>query len=538
MALFYNDGIDDPLLIEVCEIFLKGQNSYNRGSLLQEGEAVELTNVILLPNGEISKRRGTRDVFSGFANNEWERIQALVNFDTVDLTLLVVIVGGTAKYFDGMAWQSYFDAGITDPNEMIDLVQLTDQLYWADSNESGGISNWDGAAVTVIGGSPANATILEVITNRLAAAGVASVPDAVYFSDILDADTWDQVNDQIRIGAGDGEPIVALKAWQESNLLVWKRRGVWVINCDPTATNAAGFVVSKIHNTIGCVARRSVCQIGQDVWFLSRNGVMSVQKQIGTSTNLIAVPMSQPIQDVVQRIRWEHVHKSAAVCYNNYYLLSVPVDSNEPDTVLVYHYMTGGWTVFKGWDACTFLEQAFEGKTRLLLGCVNGEVREWLDHLEESEIEAEFDYRDGLKGVTLPQVLSFDFPPGQDIVATIETRGMIFGEALNPKSGFYGSIEVLQRSGSVSVEIVRDGNDPESVLEFEIETVVFTLPAIFPLILPEQPGYQTRTFPLNDITKRVQFTELRYRIVSESGAFSMRKAVAQCFLDTMDFMQR
>ena len=535
MPAFYIETIDDPLLTEVCENFQKGQNSFTRSSLLPEGSATELTNVILLPNGEISKRRGTRDVFAGFLVNEFDRVQALVNFETVSIDRLVAIVEGTALYFDGLAWQPYFAAGITDPDELVDLVQLTDELYWSDSNEGGGVSNYDGVSVSVIAGSPTNVSVLEVITNRLAAAGVESVPDAVYFSDILDPLTWDLVNNQIRIGAGDGEPIVALKTWQENNLLVFKRRGVWVINCDPTAATAAAFSVAKIHNTIGCVARRSVCQIGQDIWFLSRNGVMSVQKQIGTSSNLIAVPMSQPIQDVVLRIRWHMAHKSCAVCYNNYYLLSVPVDSDEPDTVLCFHYQTGGWTVFTGWDACTFLEQPHEGQTRLLMGCVNGEVREWLDYLTDEEIESDLDFRDGLKGVILSQVLPFSFPPGRDTVATIETRGMVFGEPLNPKSGFYGSIEVLQQSGRVLVSIVRDGNDPEFITEFEIETSGFTLPATFPLFLPEQPGYMTRNFPLHH---KAQFTELRYRIVSESGNFSMRRAVAQGFLDTLDFMQR
>ena len=104
-----------------------------------------------------------------------------------------------------------------------------------------GVSNFDGVSVSVIAGSPTNVSILEVITNRIAAAGVAEVPDAVYFSDILDVTNWDLVNNQIRIGAGDGEPIIALKAWQETNLLIFKRRGFLVANCDPTQASAAGF---------------------------------------------------------------------------------------------------------------------------------------------------------------------------------------------------------------------------------------------------------------------------------------------------------
>ena len=181
--------------------------------------------------------------------------------------------------------------------------------------------------------------------------------------------------------------------------------------------------------------------------------------------------------------------------------------------MLCYHYMTGGWTIFRGWDASVFLEQPFEGKTQVNHGLPNGEVREWLDYLNPSEIEAEEDFRDGLQSVMLPQTLNFTFPLGQDTVSVVETRGMTFNEPLNPKSGWYGSVDVLQRSGSTSVEIIRDGNPPEFVLEFEIDTAGFTLPAIFPLFLPRQPGYATKIFPLNDITRGTQFTEIRYRII-------------------------
>ena len=116
MATFFIESVDDPLLTEICQLFSGGQNSYTRASILQEGQAALLTNVILLPNGEISKRLGTRDVFSGFVAAEGDRIQALVHFSTVDVEILVVIVNGEAQYFDGLTWQPYFDTGITDPN--------------------------------------------------------------------------------------------------------------------------------------------------------------------------------------------------------------------------------------------------------------------------------------------------------------------------------------------------------------------------------------------------------------------------------------
>ena len=77
MAAFYIETVDDPLLTEICEVFSEGQNSYTRGKSPAGRSAADLTNVVLSTNGEISKRRGTRDVFCGFVSSENDRIQAL-----------------------------------------------------------------------------------------------------------------------------------------------------------------------------------------------------------------------------------------------------------------------------------------------------------------------------------------------------------------------------------------------------------------------------------------------------------------------------
>ena len=148
-------------------------------------------------------------------------------------------------------------------------MQLTDQLYWADPDEAGGISNWDGASVTRDQRQSGQRLDPRGHHQPGGCRGSGVYPGRQSTSPTSwTSSFWDLVNNQIRIGAGDGEPIVALKTWQETNLLVFKRRGVWSIDCNPTAVNAADFSVAKIHNTIGCVARRSVCQVGQDIWFL------------------------------------------------------------------------------------------------------------------------------------------------------------------------------------------------------------------------------------------------------------------------------
>jgi hypothetical protein len=374
------DATDDALGQDVVQSFLGGQNSYIRASLLQEGQAALLRNVIPRVNGELRKRVGTRSLGAGFVSGEGNKIQALLYYDTPVATALIAFAGKTAKYYDGVNWQPYFDADLGDKNEVIDVVQLMDMVYFTDSTKDH-IQLFDGSTVTEVTDAP-RATILKVITNRLVASGIDDVPDQVSFSDLLDGETWN-INNALRVGGGEGSPIIAIEPWQDNNLLIFKRQGIYLMACDPTASTAANFSVLKIHNSIGCVAKKSVCQIGQDVWFLSRNGVMSVQKQLATSNNVVAIPMSQPVQDLIERIRWEHVTRSCAVCYNNMYLLAVPIDDDIPDTVLVYHYMTGGWTTFTGWTPSCFLEQPYLGTSRLLMGYDDGELREWLERLAE-----------------------------------------------------------------------------------------------------------------------------------------------------------
>jgi hypothetical protein len=529
MPVFSIEAADDPMVLEVTEDFSGGQNSYIRASRVPQNQAAFLKNVIIQLSGQLRKRLGTRDIYSGYVSGMDKPIQGLIWFDTVDTDLLVAFANRKAWYFDGLAWQLYFDAELGSTTEQIDVVQLTDQLYFSDST-SPEISNWDGVTVNTIAGSP-NATILEVITNRIAASGDATVPDAVYFSDILDPASWDLVNGQIRLGSGGGEPVVALRRWQKQILLVFCRRGVYAINCDPTAASAADFTVDTIHNTVGCVSRRSVCQVGQDIWFLSRNGIMSVQKQIGTSNDLISVPVSQPVQDIIERIRWEFVYKSAAACYNNYYILSIPVNSNEPDTVICFNYITQGFTIFDSWRAIVFCEQPFEGTTRLLMGCDTGEVRQWLEYLRSEQIEPALDYKDGLTSLTLPVTLPIVFPPGVDTEAVVITRAMIFGEPDVSKSGWYLNIEVTQGDGNLMVYVILDGSQPILLRTFTFSKSTFNLPFNLPILLPKKASWVSKAIPLHHLRR---FREIQVKFVSNAGDFQLRRGSVTAFINAYE----
>ena len=373
------------------------------------------------------------------------------------------------------------------------------------------------------------ARVLSVHGTRLVASGISDVPDAVDFSDLLDGETWDSTNMRLRIGAGDGDPVIGHISWQETGVLVFKRQSTWLVDANPL-NDVAEFAIRLVHGTIGCVARKSIAQVGQDVWFLSRSGVQSVQKQLATDNNQITVPVSQPIQDVIANIRWDHAHKACARFYNNQYLLSVPVNSNDPDTVLCFNTLTGGWTIIAGWDACYFIEQPFEGQTRLLVGTKDGLLCEWMDYINDASEPADA-YREGIGGVELDFDLPADMEPPPDYIARIITRALVFNEPLNPKSGFYAELEYILSDVEFSVWAILDGKDRVLLQEFSNEVSQAYLPADLPFMLPELAGWARKRVPLHHLAP---FRELQFEIECPVGKLLLREITASAFVDTLE----
>ena len=515
-GVFYIDSVDDPVLLDGQDDFSGGQMSFARARQVGPTQAKGVRNFVTSVLGELRGRHGIASLGGdGTVGTAASRIQALIFFDRVVDDRLVAFTQGNAFQFSGGVWSAYFTAGISDPNELVGLVQLTDNLYWTDRT-IGKIRKFDGATVSTLATSPA-ATVIETHTNRIVASGVLAIPDAVYFSDILDPNSWDMVNGQTRIGGGDGDPIVALKSWLDTGIIVFKRNSVFIIDANPLSS-VANMSIKRVHRTLGCVARGSVCQVGKDVWFLSRTGIQSVQRQLATSDAQITLPVSQPIQDVINNIRWEFVYKAKATCYGNFYILAVPIESNEADTLIVHHYVTGGWAIFDGWDVSCFYEQPYLGASRLLIGQTGGDVCEWRDYVPESQ--------------DTPEVFQ---DKGVDVETELLTRAFIFQEPLNHKIGFYGELDVLTEDVTFSIYAVCDDGDPIWIRTYSLDAGNLVIPIAIPFVLPAAGLWTTKRFPLHQLPP---FRELQLKIVSTAGHLVLRRLVVEGMIDTIELKEQ
>lgn len=224
-------------------------------------------------------------------------------------------------------------------------------------------------------------------TNRIwcASGDTSTPPDTLYFSDLLDGESWDPLG-SIRVG-GDGDPIRGLYSWFGYRVIVFKERSIWAVDADPTQ-DPADWAVTLISGNIGCSSHRSIAAVGADVFFLSRDGIRSMaQIQAGTQTS-VGLALSSPINDLISRIDKTKLELCDGVFWNNRYLLAVPFITSGPfsiglenesaillesgselemegayirnNAVIVYHSLARSWLGYwDNWQVNDFFQTSF-----------------------------------------------------------------------------------------------------------------------------------------------------------------------------------
>lgn len=175
-------------------------------------------------------------------------------------------------------------------------------------------------------------------TNRLFIAD----NDTLYVSNFFEPGFFGAAN-SLRVGGGDGQPITGLKAWDNFNLLVFKRLATYLVTTDPTLS-VAQWTVEKVSSTVGCVAGRTAVQVGADVWWLSGQGVVSVRRLAQETQREITSSISAPIRDVMSRINWGTVNTSCAAFHDNKVFFALPLDGvTTPNSLLVFDTLHQAW---------------------------------------------------------------------------------------------------------------------------------------------------------------------------------------------------
>tara|TARA_R100000808_G_C2152469_1_gene161935 strand:- start:2328 stop:4142 length:1815 start_codon:yes stop_codon:yes gene_type:complete len=350
--------------------------------------------------------------------------------------------------------------------------------------------------------TPPKPKLLVAHTNRLfcTSADTGEPSDKIFVSDILDGESFDLIGNSIRVGGGDGDPVVALLPWFDHSLLIFKQRSIWVVDANP-AQDVTDWQIRLINNRVGCVAARTVQQVGSDVLFMSRDGVRSVKTiESGAQTD-ISQPISSAVNDVIGRINQSEIGKCCAVYWRNRYLLAVPLDSDtNPSVVLCFHLLSNAWVgSWTGWQPRDWVITAFAGKLRLNFADQSGRLYTWDDYTAEDNTTADT-YKDG----------------GSDYESYIKTRAYRFGETWGDKVGHSVQFDfenIHSTSQSASLTMYKDLSDSG--------TDIATSVAITANTGLERKGY--------NLTSRGRFNQLQFKAGVDAGRMALHSVQASAF---------
>jgi len=515
MPIYNNEGLDDQPVFDACPSFEGGMVSALRSNLLALNQTANLQNMDISKFGTLTTRRGTNKLGAGSIVTS-QRLQALTWFNTPTISYLMAICNGSLYKWDGAAWTlvtGYTAANGTIPCE---IVQGINKIYITDG--TGHIFSWDGSTTPVDLGSggltqPPVAKYLTWQTSRLFAYGIAPVPDQISVSNILDGATWSTTTQTFRVGGGESDPITSCVPWIDFLLVVFKNDSTWVVDADPSVT-IDSWTISLIHGQVGCIARRTACQVGADVWFLSRDGVRSVRRVQTQNLNEVSTALSSPIQDIIDRINWATAANSCATFWNNRYILSVPIDSaTDPNYTLVYNTITQSWAGYwTGWTPTIYEKTAFSQNLRLVFGQTDGRVLQWRDFITEAN-EGSADFQDD--GVSIPSSLT--------------TRSLQFNDSYCAKKGLNFEMEFYKSQANASVFIVTDQGGSQLAWSGVTTGSAVSLPVNLPFTLIPILTYKKAL----DLLNYDAFREVQFQISAVSDKISLRSIIASGFIDTL-----
>ena len=165
--------------------------------------------------------------------------------------------------------------------------------------------------------------------------------DEVIASDILDSDTYDQIYAQYRFNAGEADFTVGMHSFSEDNLMVFNRNSIHLIS-NTTSLQAAS--TKLLTDEVGCMARQTITQVGNQVIFLSDNGVYSTQFFDEYNLRGTETPLSEPINETIKRINKDQSTQAVAVYFDNRYFIAVPLDDAlRNNAILIYNFLNKQW---------------------------------------------------------------------------------------------------------------------------------------------------------------------------------------------------
>lgn len=261
----------------------RGLNNLVSDSLIQDTEASDLNNIQFIESGCVTKSYGYTAIGSGLSNAP----KGIASFYTNSSRYVVTMDGTSLKYLNGSTWTAIAGVAFT-AEQPVNFVQCKEKLYIWNNAQAGAVLD---SSLTLSALTTAPTASFGIYYNGYQiVSGVTTKPNRVYISDNSSAtDRGDFTNatgelstsggvpgatvfagtgaQYIDIADGDGDKVTGFAKFQ-SVLVIFKERTTWQLSMDSSGLPT----VSQISGSSGCVSHKSIDNVENDVFYLSRNG--------------------------------------------------------------------------------------------------------------------------------------------------------------------------------------------------------------------------------------------------------------------------
>lgn len=333
-----------------------GLNVNGSPNLITDKEWSDLVNMQIDEGGVIRKRMG----YTTFADT-LTSAYGLGSLVTDTYNQLLTVDGTSFKYSTGTTWTTVSSVSFTASLDTTFTQARSKTYIW---NGVNGGTEWDGSTLSRPGTMPKARTSVFYNSYHIAS-GVDGQSSRVYISVLADSSDFTNaattLNNSTEVpgatvfaGTGanyidvqpnDGDKITALGVFQDV-LIIFKQFSIYQLTFDDTGTP----IVQLITRAAGCVAPRTVENVENDLYFLSREGVRVLGNEANYFNSIRTSIISGNIKPITDAMLPSAFAKANSIYYDDEYIISLPDSSGN----LTYTYAYN--REFKAWNKWTNIE--------------------------------------------------------------------------------------------------------------------------------------------------------------------------------------
>lgn len=207
--------------------------------------------------------------------------------------------------------------------------------------------------------------------------------DQIVISDPWEEESLDLQYNEFRLRYGSFDAIVGALNTQQNVLFVLCRRSLHRLLLADLSIAAA----EEITRDVGCAARRTICQWGDQVLFVGDRAIHRVRVTGELSLLPERVPLSADVQNLLEDVNWTEIHQATARIWNNRAYFALPTAHGLNTIVLVFNFINDRWETQDeypaGFDVEDFHVMDYAGEKRLFASTTYG----FLYLLEQNEVD-------------------------------------------------------------------------------------------------------------------------------------------------------